>query len=232
MSTLDLDLVIKSKEVLNAKSAPGGKLLGLRGLAFGPDGDLYVAQGKDTGGAGAADDPLGKKGKDASAIFRFSGATAKGPLKYKETFVKPDASQGLAHPCQPLFSSAGDLYVSCQNTNVVVAFYGPKSASAGKPTPRSAVQSRFSSPRTAMAAQASSTSAVPAIRACLSMTSRKVVAVLVLRGLLLSPLSGIDGPVGVDKDSGEFVEFGFVGKEHVRLEVGVVSRRLPRAFAA
>jgi hypothetical protein len=46
---LDLDLVIKSKEVLDAKSAPGGKLLGLRGLAFGPDGDLYVAQGKDTG---------------------------------------------------------------------------------------------------------------------------------------------------------------------------------------
>jgi glucose/arabinose dehydrogenase len=62
---LDLDLVIKSKEVLDAKSAPGGKLLGLRGLAFGPDGDLYVAQGKDTGGAGAPDDPLGKKGKDA-----------------------------------------------------------------------------------------------------------------------------------------------------------------------
>jgi NHL repeat len=134
---LDLDLVIKSKEVLNAKSAPGGKLLGLRGLAFGLDGDLYVAQGKDTGGAGAPDDPLGKKGKDASAIFRFSGATAKGPLKYEETFVTSGASQGLAHPYQPLFSSAGDLYVSCQNSNVVVAFYGPNSDSASKPTPLS-----------------------------------------------------------------------------------------------
>jgi DNA-binding beta-propeller fold protein YncE len=122
---LDLDLVIKSKEVLDAKSAPGGKLLGLRGLAFGPDGDLYVAQGKDTGERALP---------PASAIFRFGGAKARGPLQYKDTFVSPDASPGLAHPYQPLFSSAGDLYVSCQNTNVVVAFHGPNSHSAGKPT--------------------------------------------------------------------------------------------------
>jgi DNA-binding beta-propeller fold protein YncE len=134
---LTLDLKTVSTEVLDAKSTPGGKLLGLRGLAFGPDGDLYVAQGKDTGGADAPDDALGQKGNDASAIFEFGGAPAKWPLKFNKAFATPNASPGLAHPYQPLFSSAGDLYVSCQNTNVVVAFYGPKSASAGKPMPLS-----------------------------------------------------------------------------------------------
>ena len=49
--------------------------------------------------------------------------------------MSPDASPGLAHPYQPLFSSAGDLYVSCQNTNVVVALHGPEQPPpAGKPT--------------------------------------------------------------------------------------------------
>ena len=65
---LDLDLVIKSKEVLDAKSAPAGKLLGLRGLAFGPDGDLYVAQGKDTGERALPPPPL-----------RFSGSVVPRP---------------------------------------------------------------------------------------------------------------------------------------------------------
>jgi hypothetical protein len=104
---------------------------GLRGMAFGPDGNFYVAQGVDKDYDAH---------KDPSVIFQFSGTPAKdGTLKYLGRFVTPDSSPGLSHPYQPVFSGGdlGDLYVSSQNTNVVTAFYGPKSASPGKPMPNS-----------------------------------------------------------------------------------------------
>jgi NHL repeat len=104
---------------------------GLRGMAFGPDGNFYVAQGVDKDHDAR---------KDPSVIFQFSGTPAKdGTLKYLGRFVTPDSSPGLSHPYQPVFSGGdlGDLYVSSQNANVVTAFYGPKSASPGKPMPNS-----------------------------------------------------------------------------------------------
>ena len=127
------ELETASTQVLGAGPAPHQTFHGLRGMAFGPDGNLYVAQGKD------ADPHLDLVAhEDASAIFQFSGAPAKGgsTLKFLGPFVTPASSPGLSHPYQPLFSG-GDLYVSSQNTNVVTAFYGPKNTSAGKPMPNS-----------------------------------------------------------------------------------------------
>jgi hypothetical protein len=112
---------------------------GLRGMAFGPDGNFYVAQGKDPDPH--KDQDVAKDldaRKDPSAIFQFNGTPAKGgsTLNYLGRFVTPGSSPGLSHPYQPVFSG-GDLYVSSQNTNVVTAFFGPKSPSPGKPMPNS-----------------------------------------------------------------------------------------------
>ena len=125
------DLETVSTQVLGAGPAPYLTFLGLRGMAFGPDGNLYVAQGKDA-------DPHKDPHIDASVIFQFSGTPAKGgsTLKFLQPFVTPASSLGLSHPYQPVFSG-GDLYVSSQNTNVVTAFHGPNSPTAGKPMPNS-----------------------------------------------------------------------------------------------
>jgi DNA-binding beta-propeller fold protein YncE len=109
-----------SKAVLDPAKAPYQEL---RGMSFGPDGNLYVAQAY----------------KKASVILKFSGTPSKGSstLKYMGEFVTPSASAGLSHPYQPVFSADGDLFVSSQDTNVVTAFYGPKSPSSGKAMPNS-----------------------------------------------------------------------------------------------
>ena len=62
---LNKDGATASTQVLGAGPAPYQTFYGLRGMAFGPDGNFYVAQGK-------ASDP-----NVASVIFQFSGAPAK-----------------------------------------------------------------------------------------------------------------------------------------------------------
>jgi hypothetical protein len=83
----------------------------LRGMVFGPDGNLYVAQSH----------------KEASAILQFSGTLASGShtRKFLKEFAAPAASGGLLHPYHPAFGPDGNLYVSSQDTNVVSSFYGP-----------------------------------------------------------------------------------------------------------
>jgi hypothetical protein len=95
----------------------------LRGMAFGPDGNLYVA--------------LAYKG--ASAILQFNGALASGSctMTFLADFVTPASSPGLVHPYQPIFGPDGNLYVSSQDSNIVSAFYG--SSNAGKPMPASSL---------------------------------------------------------------------------------------------
>jgi NHL repeat len=99
----------------------------LRGLAFGPDGDLYVCQAK----------------KKDSAVLQF-GAPASGGAggSYQRPFVlayaAPAASSGLLHPYQPAFGAGGNLYVASQDTNVVTGFFGPLSGSARQAMPLSA----------------------------------------------------------------------------------------------
>ena len=112
--------------------APSQTYQELRGMAFGPDGCLYVCQAY----------------KNASAVLQFAAAASVGG--YTRTFLKayatPSASSGLKHPYQPVFGSDGNLYVSSQDTNVVTGFYGPASQQAGQAMPNSQfLQSQYPS---------------------------------------------------------------------------------------
>jgi DNA-binding beta-propeller fold protein YncE len=88
-------------------------------MAFGPDGNFYVAQ---------AD-------KDVSAILQFNGALASGSytMTFLADFVTATSSPGLVHPYEPIFGPDGNLYVSSQDSNIVSAFYGPSNAGKSMP---------------------------------------------------------------------------------------------------
>ncbi len=94
----------------------------LRGMALGPDGKLYVCQSQ----------------KKASAILQFSARVDPGSYTraFLGSYATPAASSGLDHPYQPAFDN-GNLFVTSQDTNVVTAFHGPASGSAGKAMPLS-----------------------------------------------------------------------------------------------
>lgn len=115
---LDAAGTLVSKEVLD----PSLTYQELRGLTFGPDGNLYVCQAY----------------KKASAILQFAGTLAPGSYTraFLSQFVTPSDSSGLVHPYQPVFGG-GNLYVSSQDTNVVSSFYGPGTANAAQATPSS-----------------------------------------------------------------------------------------------
>jgi DNA-binding beta-propeller fold protein YncE len=90
----------------------------LRGFAFGPDGELYVANAY----------------KDASQILRFHGRpNDAGKHAISDVFAeRHDANRGLAHPFDVAFGPDGNLYVPSQDTSIVGRYHGPK-ASAGAP---------------------------------------------------------------------------------------------------
>ncbi|MCC7024877.1 MAG: hypothetical protein IT338_18755, partial [Thermomicrobiales bacterium] len=98
------------------------KLREVRGFAFGPDDDLYVANAY----------------KDASQILRFSGETgSEGKHPFRDVFVaRHAANPGLAHPFDVVFGPDRNLYIPSQDTNVVGRYYGPDAAgAAGAPMP-------------------------------------------------------------------------------------------------
>jgi DNA-binding beta-propeller fold protein YncE len=106
-------------KALDAHSLPDGLgLRELRGFAFGPAGDLYVANAY----------------RDASQILRFAGEpNADGRHVFREVFVEQHKTNpGLAHPFDVCFGPDGNLYVPSQDTNVVGRYYGP-AASDGTP---------------------------------------------------------------------------------------------------
>jgi DNA-binding beta-propeller fold protein YncE len=95
----------------------------LRGFAFGPDGDLYVANAY----------------KDASQVLRFGGVPG-GDDKHPFLGVYVEqhhANPGLDHPFDVVFGPDKHLYVPSQDTNVVGRYYGPQSTDgqAGHPMP-------------------------------------------------------------------------------------------------
>jgi len=91
----------------------------LRGFDLGPDGDLYVVNAF----------------QHYSQVLRFSGAPDEsGKHAFIDVFAEIDADSnpGLVHPFHIAFSPSGDLYVSAQDTNLVLRYWGPH-ATDGKP---------------------------------------------------------------------------------------------------
>ena len=111
-------------KALDAQTLPDDlELRELRGFAFGPDGDLYVANAY----------------KDASQVLRFSGNPGpQGKHAFREIYVEQHKTNpGLAHPFDVAFGPDDHLYVPSQDTNVVGRYYGPKATQEkpGDPMP-------------------------------------------------------------------------------------------------
>lgn len=113
------------RKALNRDSLPlGVELRELRGFAFGPDGNLYVVNAY----------------RKFSEILQFTGALNQDRQHdFIRIYVKGDGTlnPGLLHPFNIAFNTAGDLYVSSQDTSVVSRYYGPKSSLGvpGNPMP-------------------------------------------------------------------------------------------------
>jgi DNA-binding beta-propeller fold protein YncE len=133
-------------DFLGAFVAPSPQLEGPHGLAFGPDGNLYVSTrftdsilryngrtGDFMGvfvepGAGGLDDADRMVFKDDhlyvvslenAAILRYEARTG----RFVDVFVRP-GSGGLSRPHDLLFGPDGDLYVSSFPNNSVLRFNG------------------------------------------------------------------------------------------------------------
>jgi hypothetical protein len=110
-------------KALDHASLPAAlELRELRGHAFGPDGDLYVANAY----------------QHDSQIVRFHGVRdARGKHLFREVFVRGDPvhNPGLSHPFNLVFDAHGDLYVTSQDTSLVVRYHGPNSTVGQPGTP-------------------------------------------------------------------------------------------------
>jgi sugar lactone lactonase YvrE len=103
--------------------SPGsGGLQQPRGIAFGPDGNLYVTeQAKD----------VTQQSQDM--VFRFNGSTGAplpAPGQSGAVFI-PAGSGGLSKACDLAFGADGNLYVISGNTNQVLEYQGPAGSSPG-----------------------------------------------------------------------------------------------------
>ena len=87
----------------------------LRGFAFGPDGDLYVANAW----------------QGQSQVLRFRGErNARGRHDFREVFTEHQSTNpGLAHPFHVAFGPDRNLYIPSQDTNVVGRYHGPHATS-------------------------------------------------------------------------------------------------------
>jgi hypothetical protein len=93
----------------------------LRGFAFGPDGDLYVANAW----------------KGDSRVLRFAGAPdADGTHAFRGVFARrDDANLGLDHPFHVAFGPDGNLFVPSQDSGSVGRYGGPTGSAPGAPMP-------------------------------------------------------------------------------------------------
>ncbi|MGN6032451.1 MAG: Vgb family protein [Thermomicrobiales bacterium] len=109
-------------KVLATHSLPSGLALReLRGFAFGPGGDLYVANAW----------------RNASQVLRFGGQREEdGRHPFRAIYVEQHRTNpGLAHPFDVAFGPDGHLYVPSQDTNVVGRYYGPEATPDQRGTP-------------------------------------------------------------------------------------------------
>jgi DNA-binding beta-propeller fold protein YncE len=111
-------------KMLAADDLPHGlELRELRGFAFGPDGDLYVANAY----------------RNASQVLRFGGKPGDdGRHRFRDVYVEQHhANPGLSHPFDVSFGPDGHLYVPSQDTNLVGRYFGPGATDdeRGKPMP-------------------------------------------------------------------------------------------------
>ncbi len=99
----------------------GAHLRELRGFAFGPDGDLYVANAW----------------KGDSQVLRFAGTPGPdGRHAPRGVFTRrDDANPGLDHPFHVAFGPDGNLFVPSQDSGIVGRYQGPGGAAPGAPMP-------------------------------------------------------------------------------------------------
>ncbi len=93
----------------------------VRGFAFGPDGDLYVANAW----------------KGDSQVLRFAGIPGPdGRHAARGVFTRrDDANPGLDHPFHVAFGPDGNLFVPSQDSGIVGRYQGPAGARPGAPMP-------------------------------------------------------------------------------------------------
>lgn len=115
----------KVGKALDKSGLPKGvDLRELRGFELGPDGDLYLVNAF----------------REYSQVLRFSGTrNERGQHEFVDVFTELDtgSNPGLMHPFDIAFSPSGDLYVSAQDTNLVLRYWGPGATDGnpGKPMP-------------------------------------------------------------------------------------------------
>src|ERR1022692_3083321 len=92
----------------------------LRGMTFGPNGYLYVANGY----------------KNANQVLVYSGSgDSDNAYAFIGVYVDSGVSDGVAHPFAVAFDSGNNGYVSSQDTNVVTAVGPPAQGTACDSTP-------------------------------------------------------------------------------------------------
>jgi hypothetical protein len=92
----------------------------LRGMTFGPNGYLYVANGY----------------KNANQVLVYSGSGDNdNAYAFIGVYADSGVSQGIAHPFAVAFDSGNNGYVSSQDTNVVTAVGPPAQGTACDTTP-------------------------------------------------------------------------------------------------
>ena len=89
--------------------ADGNQLTSPRGIIFGPDGNLYVADGKGPG-----------------TVVRYNGTTG----AFMNDFVAT-GSGGFAHPGALVFGPDGDLYAGSFDQSQILRYEGPAGPNPG-----------------------------------------------------------------------------------------------------
>ena len=116
-SGLEPDQGVGHKDVLRYNGTTGAflddfadenQLTSLRGILFGPDGNLYVADGF------------------SNSVARFDGKTG----AFLDEFVAP-GSGGLANPVGMVFGPDGNLYVGAVFANTILRYEGPGGPNPG-----------------------------------------------------------------------------------------------------